>query len=156
MATIKDAFAAVTAFTITLASLASSVAGVGRQSTMVDNTTNLFISAIISLTVKVGTTPTANSVIWVYLIRSNKDTTAIRDDTAGATDAGITIVNAQLLGIIPIPAATSNVAYNRNFDTSALGPLGPEWGIALVNGSGVALNASGHVADFIGRTQTVA
>lgn len=158
MATIKDQFSAVSAFTITLASLANSTAGVGRQSTMIDNSTNLYESAIISLTITTGTTPTANTPIYVFLIRSNKDTTAIRDDGAGASDAGITIVQSVPLGAIIVPAATSNAAYKRNFDTSSLGPLGPEWGIAVVNSSGAALNSTGgnHVASWIGRTQTVA
>lgn len=158
MATVKDSFAAVANFTITLASLANSTSGAGRQSTIIDNTSNLYTSAQVSLKITVGTTPTANSLIYVYLIRSNNDTTAIIDDGAGASDAALTVVNAPLLGTILCSAATSNTAYYGVFDTKALGSLGPKWGIAVVNSTGVALNATGgnHVASYIGITQTVA
>lgn len=158
MATVKDAFAAPAAMTITLASLANSTAGVGRQSTLVDNSTNLYLSAIVSCNIEVGTTPTVNSVIYFYLLRSNADGTPIADDNAGASDAALTVINAPLLGVLLVPATTSNTNYRRNFDTSPLGPLGPKWGIAVVNSSGAALNATGgnHVVSYIGRTQTVA
>jgi hypothetical protein len=155
MASVKDAFAAGAAFTVTLASLASSTSGVGRQSTIIDNTSNLYLSALVALAIKAGTTPTANSLIYVYLIRDDNDTPVI-DDNGGASDAAITIVNAPLLGVILVNSATSNLVYSRIFDTSQLGPLGPKWGIAIVNSSGVALNASGHVTEWVGRYQTVA
>lgn len=156
MASVLDAFASVANFTLTLASLANSTVGVGRQSTLIDNTSNKYTSALISLNIKVGTTPTANSLIYVYLIRSNADGTPIADDNAGASDAGITIVNASLLGTILVPDTTSNANYRKTFDTKFLGSLGPKWGIAIVNSSGVALNASEGVYSYIGVSQTVA
>ena len=157
MAVIKDSFAANSAMTITLASLANSTAGVGRQSTLVDNTSNLYSSAQIAIKVTVGTTPTANSLIYVYLIRSDNSGTPIADDGAGASDAGLTVINAPLLGTILCSAATSNAAYYGVFDTKSLGSLGPKWGIALVNATGVALHvtAGNHVVEFNGITQTV-
>lgn len=155
MATIKDALAAVANFTMTLSALATSAVGVGRQSTLVDNTTNLYTSALVSLNIKVGTTPTAGSIIFVYLIRSDNNTTAIADDNAGATDAGITIVNAPLLGTIVCSAATTAANYKEVFDTKFLGSLGPKWGIAIVNSTGVALNVTEGVYSYIGVTQTV-
>lgn len=155
MAIVKELLAAVANFTLTLASLANSTVGVGRQSTLIDNTTNLYLSALISLNIKVGTTPTPNSLIYVYLIRSNNDATPIADDNAGASDAGITIVNAQLLGTILVSANTTGANYRAIFDTSQLGPLGPKWGIAIVNSSGVALNVSEGVYSWIGVNKTI-
>lgn len=147
-----DLYSSPSALTITLASLAHSVAGVGRQSAIVDNTLNLYQSALVSVKITVGTTPTINTPIYIYLIRDNNDLTPIRDDGAGVSDAAITIVNASLLGVIIVPATTSDTAYYSIFDTSQLGPLGPKWGIAVVNGSGVSLNATAgnHVVSFIG------
>ena len=156
MATVKEVLSAVSNFTLTLASLANSAVGVGRQATMIDNSTNLYTSALISLNIKVGTTPTANSLIYVYLIRSNADSTPIADDNAGASDAGITIVNASLLGTILVPDNTSNANYRKIFDTKFLGSLGPKWTIAIVNNSGVNLNASEGAYSWIGVTQSVA
>ena len=158
MATVNDKFAASATLTITLASLTNSTAGVGRQSTLVDNTTNLYTSAEIALKITMGTSPTANSLIYVYLIRSDNAGTPVIDDGAGASDAGLTVVNAPLLGTILCSAATSNAAYYGVFDTKFLGSLGPKWGIAIVNSSGATLNSTGgnHLAEFNGITQTVA
>lgn len=152
---INSKLSAVNAFTLTLASLATSTVGVGRQSTLVDNSTNLYFSALVSLNIHVGTTPTANSLIYVYLIRSNADTTAIADDNAGASDAGLTIVNAPLLGVIICNAATTGANYRKLFDTAFLGDLGPKWGIAIVNSTGVALNASEGAYSWIGKDAQV-
>jgi hypothetical protein len=158
MSTITDTYGAVTTMTITLASLASSVAGVGRQSTIVDNTSTKFLSALVNVKVTVGTTPTANTPIYVYLIRSNADGTPIQDDGSGASDAALTVVNSPLLGVINCPAATSDTAYYGIFDTSALGPLGPKWGIAVVQSTVTNFNstAGNHIVNFIGVTKTVA
>lgn len=156
MSTILELLSAVSSFALTLAALASSVAGVGRQSTLIDNSVNLYLSALISLNIKVGTSPTANTLLYVYLIRSDANGTPIADDNAGATDAGITITNAPLLGTILVPAATSNANYYAVFDTSFLGPLGPKWGIAIVNSSGAALNAAEGAYSWIGVKKTVA
>lgn len=156
MATVSQLLSAVSSFTLTLASLASSTVGVGRQATMVDNTSNLYLSAEVSLNIKVGTTPTAGSQIYVYLIRSNNDGTAIADDNAGASDAAWTQVNAVQLGIMTVLDATSNANYRKTFDTSFLGTLGPKWTIGIVNSSGAALNASEGAYSWIGVRQTVA
>lgn len=157
MAVVKDAYSAVANFTITLASLANSAAGVGRQSTLIDNSVNLYQGALISVNLKMGTTPTANSLIYVYLIRSDKNTTAIIDDAAGTTDAALTVVNAPLLGTLVVSAATTGLVIKGLFDTRGLGALAPQWGIALVNGSGVALDATAgnHVVSWQGISQTV-
>lgn len=133
-----DTFASVGTLTITLASLASSAAGVGRQSTLV--TSNKARSAMIGVKFTVGTTPTANSLVYVYLIRTSG---TLNDDGAGSSDAGLTVVNAPLLGTILVPAATSNTAYYGIFDTKFLGSLGSSWGIAVVNSSGATANGTG-------------
>lgn len=134
----KDTYGTTTTFTITLASLASSTAGVGRQSTLV--TSNTAISALIAVKFTVGTTPTANSLIYVYLIRGDG---TLNDDNAGASDAGLTVINTPLLGTILCSAATSNVAYYGMFDTKFLGSLGKTFGIAIVNSTGATANATG-------------
>lgn len=154
MATVRDTFSSTTAFTITLASLASSTTGVGRQSTLIDNTTTRYSSAHIAVRFTVGTTPTANTLIYVYLIRGDG---TINDDNAGATDAGITIVNAPLLGTILCPATTSDTAYREVFDTKPLGSLGKTFGVAIVNSTGVAANATAgnFLVDYVGITQDV-
>ena len=123
-------------FTITLASLANAAA---RQSTLLDNSSNDYPAALIYLKVSSGANaPTAGSVYEVYLIRGNG---TIRDDNAGASDAGITITNSTLLGSIVV-TASANTAFYGVFDTSVAGVLGQEWGIAIKNASGQALHGT--------------
>lgn len=123
-----------TTFTCTLASLAS---GSARQSTIVSNST-LRPAALIDLKITSGgVAPTAGTVYELFLLRG--DSAGNRDDNAGASDAAITIENAPLLGTLVV-TATTNKAFQRLFDTAVLGKLGTEFGIAVRNSSGQALN----------------
>lgn len=145
ISTQTDTFATTTAFVITAASLANSTAGVGRQSTLI--TSNTARSAMINCKITTGTTPTANTLIYVYLIRGDG---TINDDNAGASDAALTVINAPLLGTILVPATTSNTAYYGVFDTKPFGSLGKTFGVAIVNSTGAALNstAGNHVIEY--------
>lgn len=125
-------------FTITLASLAS---GSSRQSTMVTNTNNRPASLVYLRLQSGGVAPTNGAVYEVYLLRGDGNGTPYRTDGAGASDAAITIENAQLLGTIVV-TNTTNKNFYGDFDTAPLGPLGFEWGIAVKNNSGQALNAT--------------
>ena len=129
-------------FTITLASLAS---GSARQSTLIDNSSTDYPAALVYLKITSGaSTPTAGTVYEVYLLRGDG---TIRNDAAGASDAAITIENASLLGTIVVTATTSKAFYGV-FDTAGLGVLGPEWGIAVKNSSGQALNSTEGNHDY--------
>lgn len=129
-------------FTITLASLA---AGAGRQSDMITNT-NQRPGAIVYLEIQSGTAPTAGTRYDVYLLRG--DGTSYVSDGGGASDAAITIENAVPLCSIVV-TNTLNKTFYREIDTLALGErLGAEWGIAVVNNTNQALNASGHTAAY--------
>jgi len=136
-----DAFAN---FTITLASLAS---GAARQSTILTNP-NQRPAALINLRLQSGAAPAAGTIYELYLLRSDNITT-YRTDNAGAADAAITIVNAQLIGTIVVTNSL-NTNFYGDFDTSPLGPLGPAWGIAVKNSTDQALNATegNHVKEY--------
>lgn len=139
------------AITITLASLATSVVGVGRQSTLIDNDTNWRGAAMIYLRLRTGTTPVIDTLFHIYLILSSDDaTTPIRSDGAGATDAGLTIVSANKLGTIPMNSVTSDQDYVGIFDTFKIAPLGAQWGIAVVHDTGVNLNSTegNHIKQY--------
>lgn len=139
---IRSKDAAKAAFTCTLASLANASA---RQSSMLTNSTDQ-PAAIVYLTIQLNGDPTADGSIGVYLLRGN-DAPAdsdYRTDGAGVSDSAITIVNAHQLGSIFVPssAATGSYVYGE-FDTNGVpGPLGPSWGIAVDNRSGVALGST--------------
>lgn len=122
--------------TITLASLAT---GSARQSTIVDNSVTNYPYAMIYLAIKSGTVaPVAGSVYEIYLIR---EVNGYRDDNAGALDAAITIENSSLLGTIVVTATAGKTFYGI-FDTASFGILGNNWGIAVKNTSGQALDAT--------------
>lgn len=122
-------------FTMTLASLANAAA---RQSTLISNSNN-YPSALVYLKITSGgSAPTVGTVYEVYLIRSDGTNAT---DNAGASDAAITLENAQLLGTIIVTATTAKAFYGE-FDTAPLGPLGASWGIAVKNSTGNALSST--------------
>lgn len=156
MATLKDIFAASTALTITLGSLANSTAGVGRQSTIVDNTSNAYTAIWLACNIKMGTSPSNNALVYVYLIRDDNNGTNIRDDAAGASDAALTVLNATLIGTLTTKAAaaTGDVLKALFYIPNP----GPKWGIAIVNSTGVALDSTNgsHVINYVGETYSIA
>jgi hypothetical protein len=154
---IKATFSASVALTIQLADdgvsgLASSVVGVGRQSTIVDNSSTRYQDLLIYVKVTAGTNPTSNRSVFVYLIRSDEIAagTIHRSDGAGTTDAAITIVNAPVIGVMSDDgvSATGEVFYGE-FPVHLPGPA---WGVAIVHNTGVDLDtaASAHWVRWIG------
>jgi hypothetical protein len=144
---IKDKFASSTALTVTLASLANAA---GRQSTIIDNTTNRYGRVALFVKVKMAAAGvTANSVVEVYLIRDDNDGTNHRSDGAGASDAAVTILNAALIGILRNGTSPNGTTIYGEF---VVDNVGPKWGIAVVNRTGAALDATGsnHWARYVG------
>jgi len=148
---IKDKYSVSAALVVTLASLASSSSGVGRQSTLIDNSTARYQALLILVKLTQGTSPTGNKGAYVYLIRDDKDaTTPHRTDGAGASDAALTVQNAILIGVMQNKASpsTGDVLYGEFLVERP----GPQWGIAIVHDTGVALNstAANHWVRYIG------
>jgi hypothetical protein len=128
--TVLDAW---TNITITLAALAS---GSSRQSNMITNT-NSRPAALIEMDIESGgTAPTNGTTYEIFLLRG--DDAGNRTDNAGASDAAITIENAQLLGTLVV-TNTINMHFADIFTTHTFGALGTVWGIAVRNSSGQSL-----------------
>lgn len=134
------------AVTITLASLASAAAA-GRESTVVDNTTNLFLDALVMLqvTLQAGT-PANDKAVYVYAYGTADADTPIYPDAVTGADAAITLrdpTTLKLIGVIPTP--TGGVSY-RSMPMSvaaAFGGVVPrKWGIVVRNYTGIALSAT--------------
>jgi hypothetical protein len=132
----KEALNTQSTLTITLASLAAS-ATAGRQSTLVDNRTNLFQGAQIMVKFKTGASGvSATGTVVIYAIGSMDGGTTVTDG-GGASDAALTRVNA-------IPIATMNCTANATTYIGGPYEVGPsfggelpgEWGILLVNNTG--------------------
>ncbi|OHD27818.1 MAG: hypothetical protein A2Y38_25085 [Spirochaetes bacterium GWB1_59_5] len=149
---ITDRFDASTALTITLASLASSLSGAGRQSTIVDNTANKYLDVLlyVKITQSGTVTPTGNKAVYVYLIRDDNHATNHRSDGAGAADAALTVQNAELIDTIVNKSspATSEILYGEVL----IHRPGPKWGIAIVHDTGTGLHATeaNHWVRFVG------
>ena len=152
MATSTVNYSANTAITMDLSALGSSATFVaGRESSQVDNTTNKFVDVLVSGSVSVGTTPTANTsiLIYVYGAETSLATTAI--DVLDGTDSAETLTNTGILNAlrlgaaINVPAATTDVQYFvLPFSIAALfGGVVPKfWGLFVAHNTVAALRTN--------------
>ena len=118
MATATINYSSNTAITMDLANLGSSTTFVaGRESSQIDNTTNKYVDAIVSGTISVGTTPTANTTIAIYVWGADTSLATTPIDVLDGTDSAETLTNTGVLNAlrfgaaVSVPAATSDVAY---------------------------------------------
>lgn len=163
----KLAYASSAAYTITLASLATSATFVaGREGTAVSNTTNLYLDYLIGGQITVGTTPTANTQIQVRAYGSYNDTPTYGDVFDG-TDSAETVTSAGILssypgvGLMNVDSTTSDRGYPMPPTSlaGAFGQLVPKnHGLFVSHNTGVNLNATGgnHVLNYTGIYGTVA
>jgi hypothetical protein len=156
MADIKVAYASSAAITCSLASLATSATLVaGRASAEVDNTSALHLDKWLSGQVMVGTTPTVNTVIEVWLIPKREDG-SYHDAQGGAgfdgTDKAVTVTSRDhllsygtLIASMTVPATTSNVAYEfaRSAAAALGGALPHKFQLFVTHNTGVNLNSTG-------------
>lgn len=175
MATVSDLYDSTTdttAITITLANLASSSSlVVGRESTIVTNVSNLYMDALVSGQITVGTTPTVDKQILVYVYAPLKHvsgtptlpiatTTALTGADAAATFEAYQLNQLRLAAVATV-IATSDRAYSfAPFSVAALfgGVLPIKWGLFLTHNTGVNLNATAgnHWFHYQGIKYTVA
>lgn len=154
MANIKAEFGTSTAITCTLASLASS-ATVGRESTAIDNGTNKFIDALLTVSVKLATgSPANDKAVYVYAYASEDGTNY--SGNATGSDASYTQqvpTNLTLLGRIECPSSGA-LTYRGVFRVAQAfgGVLPRKWGIFIRNYTGLALDSSegNHIKTYTG------
>lgn len=159
MANIKVAYASSASITATLASLTS---GSVRECTAIDNTTNLYVDALVYLAIKLQTgTPTGDKAIFVYAYGS-EDGTNYTDNATGS-DAAVTMrspSNLVLIGVIATPDSGA-LTYKSNPMSIAKafgGVLPRKWGIVIKNSTGVTLDATegNHTKSYTGVYYTAA
>lgn len=147
MANVKTAYGAeAQAITCTLASLASS-ATAGREATAIDNTSNLWLDALVALVVKTGAiTPGNDKAVYVYVAATIDAATPTWPDKFTGADAAITFdspVNVRLLGVINAPLASATYKGGPWSVAAAFGGALPEkWSIAVRNYTGGALDST--------------
>jgi hypothetical protein len=149
MATSTVNYSSNTTITIDLANLGSSATFVaGRESSQVDNTSNKYIDALVSGFVSVGTTPTANTTIAVYVYGADTSLATTALDTLDGTDSAETLTNTGILNglrlgaTVAVPANTSDVQYIvLPFSVASLfgGVMPKFWGLFVSHNTGVAL-----------------
>lgn len=154
----KIKYSASAAITCTLTGLASS-ATVGRQSTVVDNTANLYDDVLVTIGVStVASAPASDKACYVYFFATEDLTNYDMDDAApGASDAGYTINNPSNLkgpGVINCPTASKT--YRRTFLLSQFfnGIVPPKWGFVVLNGTNNPLGATAIGCSYTGITFT--
>lgn len=151
MSDIKEKFVAAAALTITLNSLASSNT-VGRESTAIDNSTNLYVDALVEVLVTTAnSTMGSDKAVYVFAYASLDGTTY----SGGATgsDAGHTRQDPTVLAYLgSIQTPTQNIAYrSKPFSVAQVfgGILPPKWGIVVFNFTNQALAGSGNSAQYV-------
>lgn len=160
MPDLKSKYAPAATITITLASLATSATRVvGRESTAVDNSTNLYLDALVSGKITTGTTPTGGQIdIWVY---GSHDEVPTYMDVLDGTDSAETFADensrnsAMRLGAVIVPDTTSDQTYwVAPFSVAQLfgGVMPRFWGLFVAHSTGVNLNATAgnHELKFTG------
>jgi hypothetical protein len=152
MATATTNYSSNTAITMDLSALASSATFVaGRESSQVDNTTNKYVDVLVSGSVSVGTTPTANTSILVYVYGADTSLATTAIDVLDGTDSAETLTNTGILNAlrlgaaINVPAATSDVQYFvLPFSVASLfGGVVPKfWGLFVAHNTAVNLRSN--------------
>src|SRR3990167_6385954 len=161
MSTVTVNYAASSALTIspeTVASSATFVAGV--ESAVVDNTTDKYVDALLSGKITVGTTPTINTQILVYVFGMVDDSEYpdAMDGTASAetiTSAGVGRGFLKLAAVLDVDATTSDRTYAFGPVSVAMlfgGVLPKKWGVFITHNTGVNTNttAGNHEVHMVG------
>lgn len=139
--------------TLTIASLANNGQ---RQSTVIDNSSNLFLDALVFLKIKSAAASTsATGYVNVYAF-GTVDGGTTYSENAGASDAAITLTsppNMRLIGVVNVVANATTYYSGLMSVAAAFGGILPErWGLVIENRTGATLDATGgsHAAIYQG------
>jgi hypothetical protein len=130
-------------FTCTLASLTNNSA---RQSTVIDNSSNLDLDALVQLQIKSGASGTATTGYVACYVFATADAGTTYTENAGATDAAITLTsptNLLLLGIVNV-VANATTYKGPVWSVASLfgGNMPKKWGIVIQNLTGGTLDST--------------
>lgn len=154
MADVKEKFGTATAFTKTNANLATS-ATAGWMSNAIDNSTNLYLDALVTIELAaVNTAPANSKAIFLYayalIDTAGSAYTSSGDTVPSGSEGTLTFpditanaIPMPLLGVVPY--ATQNKANNGGpFSVARCfgGVLPPKWGVAMINHSGMTLSVT--------------
>ena len=160
MPTTRPTYAAASALTITLASLASSSTLLaGRESTIVDNTSNLYDDAILEGKIKTTATTTANTVIEIWIHGEAVSGSTYMGGATGS-DANLSPADAGIKRLMKLATVIDNIstgAVTFNFGGISVaqlfgGVMPRKWGVFVVHNTGQNLDSTGsnHVVEYVG------
>lgn len=151
MSVFKSDYDTTGTFTITLASLTNTSV---RAGTAIDNTTSLYLDAVVQLLVKTGGSSTsASGFLNIYAFGTANPSGPTYPEGITGTDGGITLTvptNLKLIGTINAVAnATSYTSEPMSVAAAFGGVLPQKWGIAVENQTGGTLDStSGNFAAY--------
>ena len=130
--------------TVTLASLANN--GV-RESTVIDNSTNLFIDALVGGKIKSPATATSTTGYVTIYAYGTVDGGTLYSEEATGTDAAITLTsvpNLKIIGTINIVANATTYNFGPFSVASAFNGILPDhWGLIFENKTAGTLDSTG-------------
>jgi len=172
MATTTVNYSSNTTITMDLANLAvSSPASsflTGRESSQIDNTSNKYMDCTVSGVISVGTGPTANTVIAVYVYGADTSLASTALNGLDGTDSTVTLSNSGILNAlrlgatIAVPSTTSDQQYLvlPSSVASLFGGVMPKfWGLYVSHNTGQPLRNNAvntNSFDFVGIKYDVA
>jgi len=152
MATATINYTGPTTITLSSASLGTSSTFVaGQESTEVDNTTNKYIDALLEGFETVGTTPTVDTEIRVYVWGSHTSLGTTARDVLDGTDSAETITSEGVRDGFMKRVATMRVDSTTTDRKYQYGPISvrdifgevPQyWGVFVTHNTGVNLNST--------------
>lgn len=162
MSTISINYGSEQTLTVTnLHSLANS-ATAGWQSTAVDNSSDLYVDAMVYFVLDFANTAPANSrgvFVFAYsgIGSSYTNPASGSEGTITLPDVSANPLSLRTIGFIPY-VTQDEIVESAHFSVAAAfgGVLPTKWGIVLMNHSGAALAASGNTAKWYGIKATVA
>jgi hypothetical protein len=123
----------------------------GYETSIIDNSSNLFLDYLIGGKVTVGTTPTINTVIEIWAFSQIEDSPTypdVFDGTAGAetlTSAGIKNGLLTLIAVLQVDATTSDRVYpfqGKSIRAAFGGVVPKKFGFFVTHNTGVNLNST--------------
>ena len=161
--TLKIAYTAAAAVDIDPEASASSATFVaGAESAAVSNSINLFDDVLLSGLITVGTTPTVDTQIQIWIVAARNETPTWPDVMDGTkskpetwTSVGIRNGAAELLHTLTVDATTSDRGYEFSGKSVAAlfdGVMPDDWLVWITHNTGVNLNATAgnQIIEYIG------
>jgi hypothetical protein len=138
--------------TCTLNSLGNSTTA-ARQATVIDNSSNLYLDALLLISVTTGPSGLASPfAVYVYVSGSPDGTLFEQDDnTLGASDAAYTLNNPSNMHLaMQLYCPTAGKVYNRICEVAPLfgGVMPYKWCPVVLNNTGASLSSSGNSIEY--------